>query len=52
MGNGRSFIEFNHDSNVFVQATLINNGECYYVFNGADYGYVVTVVTDIYKNDV
>tara|TARA_R110000765_G_scaffold9561_1_gene29781 strand:- start:240 stop:677 length:438 start_codon:yes stop_codon:yes gene_type:complete len=46
MGNGRSFIEFNHDSNVFVQATLINNGECYYVFNGADYGYVVTVVTD------
>tara|TARA_R110000737_G_C14373997_1_gene449308 strand:- start:97 stop:534 length:438 start_codon:yes stop_codon:yes gene_type:complete len=43
---GYSFIEFNRDSSVFIQASLINNGECYSVFNGADYGYIVTIVTN------
>ena len=44
--NRYSFIEFNRNSSVFVQASLINNGECYSVFNGADYGYIVTIVTN------
>ena len=44
--SGYSFVEFNYDSNVFVQASLVNNGECYFVFDGADYGYVVTVITN------
>ena len=43
---GYSFIEFNRNSSVFIQASLVNNGECYFIFDGADYGYVVTIVTN------
>ena len=44
--NSYSLIEFNRNSSVYIQASLINNGECYSVFNGADYGYIVTIVTN------
>ena len=41
-----SFISFDYNNSEYTQGYSSNNGECYAIFNGTNYGYIITVIVD------
>ena len=41
-----SFMSFDYSNSEYTQAYSSNKGECYAIFNGTNYGYIITVIVD------